>query len=146
MARKKSLPNLSPNSGITYTTYDNGRVTKATLNGVSANLNNAVFRITNQSKYIDALYYPYLSLPRTFTATAKLNILEDQPNPEFAQNLAHDRVMQKYHKAFDRGMVDVINDFHMTLARFYHYCDKKGIDISKCKSVEEFLAQLKQGT
>lgn len=144
MARKRKF-RFPTNSGITYTTYDNGRITKATLNGVSENLDNAVFRITSQAKYISTPYTKSLNLPNTFTATAKLNVLEDQPDPEFARTLAHDRVMQKYHKAFDRGMVDVVNDFHMTLARFYHYCDKKGIDISKCKSIGECLTQLKQG-
>ena len=145
MARKRKSSTPMP-SGITYTTYDNGRITKATLNGVSSNLNNAVSRITDQSKCFFIPYTEAFNLPNTFTATAKLNPLEDTPNPEFAQTLAHDRVMEKYHRAFDRGMVDVVNDFHMTIARFYHYCDKKGIDISKCKSIEECLSQLKQGT
>ena len=145
MARKRKF--YTPmSSGITYTTYDNGRITKATLNGVTKNLDNAVFRITSQAKYISTPYTKTLNLPNTFTATAKLNPLEDTPNPEFAQTLAHDRVMEKYHRAFDRGMVDVVNDLHMTLARFYHYCDKKGIDISKCKSIGECLNQLKQDT
>lgn len=144
MARKRKFYTPMP-SGITYTTYDNGRITKATLNGVANNLDNAVSRITNQAKYVSNYFAHPPILPNTFTATAKLNPLEDAPNPEFAQTLAHDRVMEKYHRAFDRGMVDIVNDFHMTLARFYHYCDKKGIDISKCKSIEECVNQLKQG-
>lgn len=144
--KKKNLERpIYDNGGITYETYNDGKVTKATLSGVAWNFDNAMRRIFKDSKCLrfnhvfdkKKLTYTY-QLPNTFTAKAKLNPVDEQ-NPEVGENVAHDRVMDKYHRAFDANMREVVEDIHRTVARLYRYCEKKNINIKSCKSIEDFL-------
>lgn len=150
MSRKKnkSVTTNRPDSGLYYETFDNGRVTKATLVGVENNFVNAMSRIVGNTKYFSFAPEVYTTNPfltESFSAVAKLNEAEDILNEEYGRELAHDRVMTKYHKKFDARMRDVVNDLHRMTARIYHYCEKKGIDISKCKSIETCLDELHGG-
>lgn len=149
MSRKKnkSVTTNRPDSGLYYETFDNGRVTKATLVGVENNFFNAVDRIINNTKYFgfSPIYTADIYLTENFSAVAKLNEAEDVLNEEYGRELAHDRVMTKYHKKFDARMRDLVNDLNRMTARIYHYCEKKGIDISKCKSIETCLDELHGG-
>ena len=134
-------------NGINYTTYDNGRITKATLNGVQDNFYNAFSRCMCNSKYftIRPGYYQgqALFMDNIYTSKAKLNPL-DNDDPELAKNICHKRVMKKYHKAFDSRMRLVIEDLHRITANLYRYCEKKGIDISNVKSVDTYLDEIRQ--
>lgn len=150
MSRKKnkSVTTNRPDSGLYYETFDNGRVTKATLVGVEDNFFNAMSKIIDSTKYFGFAPEAFTTNPfltENFSAVAKLNEAEDILDEEYGRELAHNRVMVKYHKKFDARMRDVVNDLHRMTARIYHYCNKKGIDISKCKSIDDCLNELQGG-
>ena len=138
MCKKGTRPD-----GLSYDFYNNGKVTKATLNGVTHNFSNAAFRIANNSKYFGFFSSYETLLPDTFNAKTKLHP-DDSMNTEVAKEIVHGRVMEKYHRAFDKRMRDVVEDCHRMLAGYYHYCKKKGIDLSTVKSVDKFLEEYRQ--
>lgn len=153
MSRKRNYSNLVDErpSGVKYKFFDKGRITQATLYGVSANLDNVMRRTLEQSRYLT--YYPkevgYFAdtLPNEFTAKSKAHphdIKDGLINTDKGMDIAHERVMNKYHKVFDNKFVDMLSDINMVVARFIHYAEKKGINISKTKSIDTCLKELRQ--
>ena len=153
MSRKRNYSNFVDErpSGVKYKFFDNGRITQATLYGVSANLDNVMRRTLEQSRYL--MYYPkevgYFddTLPNEFTAKSKAHPYDVEDgliNTDKGMDIAHERVMNKYHKVFDNKFVDMLSDINMVVARFIHYAEKKGINISKAKSIDTCLKELRQ--
>ena len=133
-------------SGIEYKTFDDGRITQATLYGVADNLESMLKRTMQNSKYFDYQYCTAM-LPNTYTAKAKAHPHDIEIgafNPDTGMDISHDRVMEKYHKAFDTEFVKVLSDANQVVARLVHYACKKGIDISKVKSIDEWIEELEQ--
>lgn len=138
-------------SGVKYKFFNKSHVTRATLYGVSGNLDDVINRTVRQSKYFVYFYkeMPYFdgSLPNEFSAKSKVHPC-DVESGEFNTNkgmeIAHERVMRKYHKAFDNKFVDILSDINMVVARLIHYAEKKGIDTSKAKSIDTCLKELRQ--
>lgn len=138
MCKKENRPD-----GLSYKFYNDGKVTKATLTGVGYNFYNAANKIVSGTKYFDFWGDSSTALPNDFNAKAKLHP-DDRMNVEVAKEIAHGRVMEKYHRAFDKRMRNVVEDCHRMLAGFYHYCNKKGIDLSNVKSIDTFVKELEQ--
>ena len=140
-------------SGIEYKTFDEGRITQATLYGVGANLDSMLHRTTDQLKYFDytgddfGMFGSIPTLPNSFVAKAKAHPHDIEIgafNPDTGMDIAHDRVMDKYHKVFDKKFVDVMSDANQLVARLIHYANKKGIDTTKVKSINAWLSELEQ--
>lgn len=144
-------------SGIEYKTFDEGRITQATLYGVSANLDSMLHRTTDQLKYFtytgDKEEYAWdvlvkiPTLPNSFVAKAKAHPHDIEIgafNPDTGMDIAHDRVMDKYHKAFDKKFIDILSDANQLVARLIHYAHKKGIDTTKVKSIDTWLSEFEQ--
>lgn len=138
-------------SGVKYKFFNKGYVTRAILYGVGENLDNVINRTLLQSKYFiycpqEAQYFQD-TLPNEFSAKSKAHP-SDVESGEFSTNkgmeIAHERVMKKYHKAFDNKFVDILSDMNMSIARLIHYAEKKNIDISKTKSIDTCLKELRQ--
>ena len=133
-------------SGIEYKTFDDGRITQATLYGVADNLENMLKRTMQNSKYFDYQYCTTM-LPNTYVAKAKAHPHDIEIgafNPDTGMDISHDRVMEKYHKTFDNEFVKVLSDANQVVARLIHYACKKGIDISKVKSIDTWMEELEQ--
>ena len=95
MSRKKnkSVTSIRPESGLYYETFDNGRVTKATLVGVEGNFVNAMSRIVDNTKYFSFTPEAYTTNPfltENFSAVAKLNEAEDILNEEYQREACGD--------------------------------------------------------
>lgn len=140
-------------SGIEYKTFDDGRITQATLYGVGANLDSMLHRTTDQLKYFTytgddyGMFGKIPTLPNSFVAKAKAHPHDMEIgafNPDTGMDIAHDRVMDKYHKAFDKKFIDVLSDANQLIARLIHYANKKGIDTTKVKSIDAWLSELEQ--
>lgn len=158
--RRKSYENFDNNSfedsGIEYKTFDNGRITQATLYGVGANLDSMLHRTTDQLKYFTYTGDDYdcggvivkiPTLPNSFVAKAKAHPHDMEIevfNPDTGMDIAHDRVMDKYHKAFDKKFINVLSDANQLVARLIHYARKKGIDIHNVKSIDTWLSEFEQ--
>lgn len=143
--RRKSC-DFFVDSGIEYKTFDNGRITQATLYGVGANLDSMLHRTTDQLKYFIYTGDNY-SLPNTFVAKTKAHPHDMEIgtfNPDTGMDIAHDRVMDKYHKAFDKKFIDVLSDANQLVARLIHYARKKGINIHNVKSIDTWLNEFEQ--
>lgn len=133
-------------SGIEYKTFDDGRITQATLYGVADNLESMLKRTMQNSKYFDYQYCTAM-LPNSYIAKSKAHPHDIEIgafNPDTGMDIAHDRVMEKYHKAFDTEFVNVLSDANQIVARLCHYASKKGIDISKVKSIDTWMDELAQ--
>ena len=143
-------------SGIEYKTFDNGRITQATLYGVGTNLDSMLHRTTDQLKYFTytgddydcgGVFVKIPTLPNSFVAKAKAHPHDMEIgvfNPDTGMDIAHDRVMDKYHKAFDKKFIDVLSDANQLVARLIHYARKKGIDIHNVKSIDTWLNEFEQ--
>ena len=158
MSRKKknstqNVTNPSQNSpfkdsGVAYQFYDDGRITKAILYGVEENLSNMMLRTLRNSRYFE--YWPSGipgEFPDEFTATAKAHPHDVETgvvNPDTGMDIAHDRVMKKYHKAFDAKFTDIMSDLNGIKARLIHYAEKKNIQFGNVKSVNQWLKELHQ--
>lgn len=133
--------------GLTYETYDEGRITKATLAGTEFNVLQTVVRLCEDSGFcpsfgLDGI--PDLHLRPLYRGTAKVNPEYDQPNQEVGEELARERAMEKYHRDFDRKFNYVMEWLAALEARFLHYAERHQVELDYRDS-DYFLNLMRQG-
>ena len=131
------------NGGITYKHIPQAGKTIATLKGCGNNLDNIIWKLTNNNsrflefvvKYEDA---NRLAMKDSYRGVAKCNIDEGDVYDEKEGKLqAYKKAMSKYHKSLDSNLRTFLADVRGLVAGVEHYLEKKGIDYSKVPSVEE---------
>lgn len=129
--------------GITYKHIPQAGKTIATLEGCGNNLENIVWKLTNNNsrflefvvKYEDA---NRLAMKDSYRGVAKCNTDEGDVYDEREGKLqAYKKAMSKYHKSLDSNLRTFLADVRGLVAGVEHYLEKKGIDYSKVPSVEE---------
>ena len=137
-------------SGLNFETFNN-RVVKASLYDTGDDAIRAINSICYKAnlKVIDTgvFFFFFLSIPDTFIGKAKLNVAQgDTWNEETGSQLARERCLSKYHKAFDSRIAIALEDARTLVACFEHYCNKHSIDTSKVMSIEDIKDRKFSGT
>lgn len=133
--------------GLTYETYDEGRITKATLAGTEFNVYRTVARLCADSGLclsFDPDDIQDIKLRPLYRGTAKVNPEYDQPNKEVGEELARERAMEKYHRDFDRKFNFVMERLAALEARFLHYAERHQVELDYRDS-DYFLDLMRQG-
>lgn len=108
--------------GLSYRQFAGPGITKASLYGVAGNFYRAVDKIAMNTT--DAFYvsdYAMLMEPE-YNATVKVNTADGDVWDELrGQEEARKKVMSKYHRAFDKKMVYLLNELHKFEAGLLHY-------------------------
>mgnify|MGYP005801860793 CR=1 FL=1 len=130
--------------GLTYETYDGGRITKATLAGTELNVYMTVSRLCKDSGFYPNLDLDDIQLRPLYRGVAKVNPEYDQPNQEVGEELARERAMEKYHRDFDRKFNFVMEQLAALEARFLHYAERHQVELDYRDS-DYFLDFMRQG-
>ena len=128
-------------SGLNFETFNN-RVVKASLYDTGTDASRAINSICDKAnlRVLDAgIYFSEKAyIPDSFTGKAKLNVAQgDTWNEETGSQLARERCLSKYHKAFDSRITMALEDARALVVCFEHYCKKHGIDSSKIPTEDE---------
>lgn len=130
--------------GLTYETYDGGRITKATLAGTELNVLQTVVRLCKDSDFCACFDFEDIGLRPLYRGVAKVNPEYDQPNQEVGEELARERAMEKYHRDFDRKFNFVMERLAALEARFLHYAERHQVELDYRDS-DYFLDLMRQG-
>lgn len=146
MAQKNR--NLLP-FGVSYQHLPNHNTTIATLHGVRNNPSDIIQKLMDNScKHTyctTSAAYDY-EFRDTYRAIAKVNTDEgDTYDEKTGEEIAHNRVMQKYYKAIDKVMCDYLEDLRSACAAFEWYMQKHNINYSKVSTVEEIIQKRYNG-
>ena len=133
--------------GLTYETYDGGRITKATLAGTEFNVYLTLDRLCEDSGFYPGFGHDGiqdLQLRPLYRGVAKVNPEYDLPNKEVGEELARERAMEKYHRDFDRKFNFVMERLAALEARFLHYAERHQVELDYRDS-DYFLDLMRQG-
>ena len=130
--------------GLTYETYDEGRITKATLAGTEFNVYLTLDRLCEDSGFCACFDLEDLQLRSLYRGVAKVNLEYDQPNQEVGEELARERALEKYHRDFDRKFNFVMERLAALEARFLHYAERHQVNLDYRDS-DYFLDLMRQG-
>lgn len=130
--------------GLTYETYDGGRITKATLAGTELNVLQTVVRLCEDSDFCACFDFEDIGLRPLYRGTAKVNPEYDQPNQEVGEELARERALEKYHRDFDRKFNYAMERLAALEARFLHYAERHQVNLDYRDS-DYFLNLMRQG-
>lgn len=130
--------------GLTYETYDGGRITKATLAGTELNVYLTIARLCEDSGFCPSFDFDDLQLRPLYRGVAKVNPEYDQPNQEVGEELARERALEKYHRDFDRKFNFVMERLAALEARFLHYAERHQVNLDYRDS-DYFLDLMRQG-
>lgn len=139
MARNRRRKNEPKYEGLSYRQFAGPGITKASLSGVEGNFLRAVDKIAMNTT--DAFYvsgYAMLMEPE-YNATVKVNTTDGDVWDELrGQEEARKKVMSKYHRAFDKKMVYLLNELHKFEAGLLHYSKKHYIKLDGVVSPAEY--------
>lgn len=130
--------------GLTYETYDEGRITKATLAGTELNVYLTIARLCEDSGFSPCFDFNDIELRPLYRGVAKVNPEYDQPNPQVGEELSRERAMEKYHRDFDRKFNFAIERLSELQARFLHYAERHQVNLDYRDS-DYFLNLMRQG-
>lgn len=130
--------------GLTYETYDEGRITKATLAGTELNVYLTIARLCEGSDFWPCFDTDDIRLRSLYRGVAKVNPEYDQPNPQVGEELSRERAMEKYHRDFDRKFNFVMERLAALEARFLHYAERHQVELDYRDS-DYFLDLMQQG-
>ena len=130
--------------GLTYETYDGGRITKATLAGTEFNVLQTIARLCEDSDFCACFGFEDIGLRPLYRGVAKVNPEYDQPNQEVGEELARERALEKYHRDFDRKFNFVMERLAALEARFLHYAERHQVELDYRDS-DYFLNLMRQG-
>ena len=130
--------------GLTYETYDEGRITKATLAGTELNVYLTIARLCGDSDFWPCFDTDDIRLRPFYRGVAKVNPEYDQPNPQVGEELSRERAMEKYHRDFDRKFNFVMERLAALEARFLHYAERHQVELDYRDS-DYFLDLMRQG-
>lgn len=131
--------NCNRPEGLSYRQFAGPGITKASLSGVGDNFLRAVDKITMNTT--DAFFvnsYEMLMEPE-YNATVKVNTADGDAWDELrGQEEARKKVMSKYHRAFDKKMVYLLNELHKFEAGLLHYSKTHYIKLNGVVSPAEY--------
>lgn len=130
--------------GLTYETYDGGRITKATLSGVHMNVYLTLQRLFKDSSFWPVFDTDELQLRPLYRGVAKVNPEYDQPDPQVGEELARERALEKYHRDFDRKFNLIMERLAALEAKLLHYAERHQVDLDY-RDVDYFLDLMRQG-
>lgn len=130
--------------GLTYETYNEGRITKATLAGTELNVHLTVARLCEDSDFCPCFALEDILLRPLYRGVAKVNPEYDQPDPQVGEELSRERAMEKYHRDFDRKFNFVMERLAALEARFLHYAERHQVELDYRDS-DYFLDLMRQG-
>lgn len=130
--------------GLTYETYDEGRITKATLAGAELNVYLTLTRLCEDSDFWPIIDLDDIRLRPLYRGVAKVNPEYDQPDPQVGEELSRERAMEKYHRDFDRKFNFVMERLAALEARFLHYAERHQVELDYRDS-DYFLDLMRQG-
>lgn len=130
--------------GLTYETYDEGRITKATLAGTDLNVCRTIARLCRGSGFCPWFDLDDIQLRPLYRGVAKVNPEYDQPDPQVGEELSRKRAMEKYHRDFDRKFNFVMERLAALEARFLHYAERHQVELDYRDS-DYFLNLMRQG-
>lgn len=139
MARNRRRKNEPKYDGLSYRQFAGPGITKANLSGVEHNFLRAVDKIaTNTTDAFCVSGYAMLMEPE-YNATVKVNTADGDVWDELrGQEEARKKVMSKYHRAFDKKMVYLLNELHKFEAGLLHYSKKHYIKLEGVVSPAEY--------
>lgn len=130
--------------GLTYETYDEGRITKATLAGTELNVYRTLTRLCEGSDFWPSIDLDDIRLRSLYRGVAKVNPEYDQPDHQVGEELSRERAMEKYHRDFDRKFNFVMERLAALEARFLHYAERHQVELDYRNS-DYFLDLMRQG-
>lgn len=130
--------------GLTYETYDGGRITKATLAGTDLNVCRTIARLCRDSGFCPCFDIDDIQLRPLYRGVAKVNPEYDQPDPQVGEELSRERALEKYHRDFDRKFNFVMEQLAALEARFLHYAERHQVELDYRDS-DYFLDLMRQG-
>lgn len=135
--RRKSI-NSRP-EGLSYRQFAGPGITKASLNGVSENFISMVDKINENTNHAIFLNASNFWLKPEYNATVKVNTADGDVWDELrGQEEARKKVMSKYHRAFDKKMVYLLNELHKFEAGLLHYSKMHYIKLDGVISSAEY--------
>ena len=136
----KHIESKIPGNGISYTQIMPIGKTIATLDGCKYNLSRFLNRIASENS-TSIVFYPdddRFYLNESYRASSKVNYDGgDTFNSEIGCEISKEKVMNKYHRDFDVGILKFINELRTVEAALQHYCDKHYIDYTELEVPEE---------
>lgn len=133
-------------SSFKYEAY-NDKIVKAVLMDTRDDFDNVAEKIfdraNTESFYVVGLA-PYMN--ETYVGKAKVNFDDgDMFDFDTGKEIARKRCLEKYHKAFDKRMCQLLYDARKLEATIEFYAKKKGVNLSSVPNVEEVLKNKYQG-
>lgn len=131
-------------SGIRYEVFNN-RCVKAKLPKTFCDAHSAICSILNKANpdfesddeivTVAGVLLPEFGMQGEYTAKATVNVADgDSFDIEIGKNLAKRRLLDKYHKDFDRSMKKALLKARTFVAALEHYCEKHNIDFKNVPS------------
>lgn len=140
MSRSRQYRSISSRpEGLSYRQFAGPGITKASLNGVSENFINTVYKINKNTNHTVCLNATDFWLEPEYNATVKVNVADGDVWDELrGQEEARKKVMAKYHRDFDKKMVHLLNELHKFEAGLLHYSKKHYIKLEGVVSPAEY--------
>ena len=139
MARNRRRKNEPKYEGLSYRQFAGPGITKASLYGVKDNFLQAVDKIAMNTTDTFFVIGSEMLLEPEYNATVKVNTADGDVWDEIrGQEEARKKVMSKYHRAFDKKMVYLLNELHKFEAGLLHYSKTHYIKLNGVVSPAEY--------
>lgn len=124
---------------ITYDVFEEAGVVRAQLNYTQDDADNAIQNLCDNAGGRTITAYPrHSNTEMRWTYQGKIRVQEgDKFDVEVGKDKAKKRALERYHKAFNKRILEALLDARVLVATFEHYCMKKDIDMSKVDTIEE---------
>lgn len=133
-------------SSFKYEAY-NDKIVKAVLMDTRDDFGSVVEKIFDRANLESFWAIDNSSFMKdSYSGKAKVNFDDgDTFNFDTGKEIARKRCLEKYHKAFDKRMCQLLYDARKLEATIEFYAKKKGVDFSCVPNVEEVLKNKYQG-